>query len=116
MEQRAVTRYSLQVPAHVKTMLSGGNVRSYKWKTRDVSSSGAFFLTNGQLLENGTGIKVNLYLNSFSGSGSWVKMNGRVVRVESEGVGVCFDGQYQFISNALDLDMFSTGFFKDKDD
>ena len=105
MEQRAVTRYSLQIPAHVETMLSGGDVRSYEWKTRDVSSSGAFLLTNGQLLEKGTDIKVNLNLNSFSGSGSWVTMNGRVVRAESEGVGVCFDGQYKFISNALDLDM-----------
>ena len=105
MEQRAVTRYSLQVSAHVEAMLSGGDVRSYEWKTRDVSSSGAFLLTNGQLLGKGTDIKVNLNLNSFSGSGSWVTMNGRVVRAESEGVGVCFDGQYKFISNAFDLDM-----------
>ncbi len=105
MEQRVVTRYNLQLPAHVETTLSGGNVRSYKWKTRDVSSSGAFLLTNGQLLENGTEIKVNLHLNSFSCSGSWVTMNGRVVRAESNGIGVCFDGQYQFINNEFDLDM-----------
>ncbi len=105
MEQRAATRYSLQVPAHVETMLNDENVRSYKWKTRDISPNGAFLLTNGQLLEKDTAIKVNLYLNTFSGSGSWVKMNGRVVRAESEGIGVRFDGQYQFISNAPDLDL-----------
>ncbi len=105
MEQRVLTRYRLQVPAHVETMISGGDVRSYEWKTRDVSSRGAFLLTNGQLVENGTDIKVNLYLNSFSGSGSWVAMNGRVVRVESEGVGVCFNGQYQFSSNEPGLEM-----------
>ncbi len=105
MEQRVVTRYNLQVPAHVETKLSDGNVQAYELTTRDVSSSGAFLLTNGQSLENGTDLKVNLYLNSFSGSGSWVTMNGRVVRVENEGIGVCFDGKYQFISNAPGLDM-----------
>ena len=105
MERRVVTRYNLQVPAHVETMVSDGDVQTYEWKTRDVSSSGAFLLTEGQSLENGTDIKVNLYLNSFSGSGSWVTMNGRVVRIESEGVGVCFDGQYRFVGNTPDLDM-----------
>ncbi|MEA3333531.1 MAG: PilZ domain-containing protein [Pseudomonadota bacterium] len=105
MEQRVATRYSLQVPAHIETMLSGKNIRSYKWKTRDISPNGAFLLTNGQLLEKDTVIKVNLYLNTFSGSGSWIKMNGRVVRTESEGLGICFNGQYQFVSNAPDLDL-----------
>ncbi len=105
MEKRVVTRYNLQVPAHVETMLGSGDVQTYEWKTRDVSSGGAFLLTEGQSVEQGTDVKVNLYLNSFSGSGSWVEMNGRVVRIESEGVGVCFDGQYQFVSNAPDLDM-----------
>lgn len=100
-----VTRYNLQVPAHIETVLSSGDVQSYEWKTRDVSSSGAFLLTGGKSLENGTGVKVKLYLNSFSGSGSWVKIDGRVVRIESEGVGVCFDGQYQFVINAPELDM-----------
>ena len=105
MERRVVTRYNLQVPAQVETMHSRGDVQTYEWKTRDVSSSGAFLLTDGQMLENGTDIKVNLFLNSFSGSGSWVKMNGRVVRIEGDGVGVCFEGHYQFISKTSDLDM-----------
>ena len=105
MEKRVVARYNLQVPAHVETLAGDGDVQTYEWKTRDVSSSGAFLLTEGKLLENGADVKINLYLNSFSGSGSWVKMNGRVVRIESEGVGVCFDGQYQFVSNAPDLNM-----------
>ena len=72
-------------------MLSGENARSYKWKTRDVSSSGAFLLTNGQLLENGTAIKVSIHLDTFADSGSWVTFNGRVVRTDSEGIGVRFD-------------------------
>ncbi|RKZ25937.1 hypothetical protein DRQ26_05190 [bacterium] len=105
MEKRVVTRYNLQVPAHVEAMLGSGGVQKYEWKTRDVSSGGAFLLTDGQLMEQGTDLKVNLYLNSFSGSGSWVEMNGRVVRIEDDGVGVCFDGQYQFVRNAPDLDM-----------
>ena len=104
MEQRQANRYNLQVPANIETLPSDGNVRSYQWKTRDVSSNGAFLLTEGQTLENGTDVKVSLYLDSFSGSGSWVKMNGQVVRAESEGVGLCFNGQYQFISDKL-LDM-----------
>ncbi|MEA1923615.1 MAG: PilZ domain-containing protein [Pseudomonadota bacterium] len=104
MERRVVTRYNLQVPAHVETLLSG-DLQTFEWKTRDVSSSGAFLLTEGQRLENGTDVKVNLFLNSFSGTGSWVKMNGRVVRFENEGIGVCFDGHYQFVNEAPDLDM-----------
>ena len=105
MERRVVTRYNLQVPAHVEIMPDSGDSQSYEWKTRDVSSNGAFLLTEGQSLENGTDVKVNLFLNSFSGSGSWVMMNGRVVRIESEGVGVCFDGKYQFVNNVPDFDM-----------
>ncbi len=105
MERRVVTRYNLQVPAHVEIVPSDGEVQSFEWKTRDVSSSGAFLLTEGHALENGTDLKVNLFLNSFSGAGSWVTMNGQVVRSESEGVGVCFDGQYQFVSEAPDLNM-----------
>ncbi len=105
MERRVVTRYNLQVPAHVETVPDGGAVKSFEWKTRDVSSGGAFLLTAGQELDHGTDLKVNLFLNSFSGSGSWVTMSGKVVRIEDEGVGVCFDGNYQFINDAPDLDM-----------
>ena len=104
MERRVVTRYKLQVPAHVETQ-SNGDPKSFEWKTRDVSSGGAFLLTHGKMLEHGAGVKVHLFLNSFAGTGSWVKMNGRVVRIEDEGVGVCFDGHYQFVSDAPDLDM-----------
>ena len=105
MDRRVVTRYNLQVPVHVETMPDCGDVQSFEWKTRDVSSSGAFLITDGQSLENGSMIKVNLFLNSFSGTGSWVEMNGRVVRIESEGIGVSFDGQYQFVSTAPNHDM-----------
>jgi len=101
MNQREVTRYNLKVPAHVETMLSGEDVRSYEWQTRDISSKGVFLLTNGQLLEKGTNLKVNLYLNSLLGS--QVTTNGRVIRTENEGIGVCFDGKYEFISNAPDM-------------
>jgi len=100
MERRVVTRYNLQVPAQVEVVPSDGEIQSFEWTTRDVSSSGAFLLTDGQGLENGTDLKVNLFLNSFSGAGSWVTMNGRVVRSEPEGVGVCFDGHYQFVSKS----------------
>ena len=90
MEQRQVTRHNLQVTAHVETKL-GDNVRSYEWKTRDVSSCGAFLLTNGQFLENDTAIKVNIHLDTFADPGSWVTFNGRVVRTESEGIGIRFE-------------------------
>jgi len=100
-----MTRYTLQVPAHVEAIHSDESIRSYEWETRDISSSGAFILTKGKLLENGTNIKVNLRLNTFAGSGSWVVMNGRVVRTESDGIGVCFNGQYQFASAGPDIEM-----------
>ncbi|MCK5916665.1 MAG: PilZ domain-containing protein [Deltaproteobacteria bacterium] len=105
MERRVVTRYNLQVPAQVEIVPDSGEIKTFEWKTRNVSSSGAFLLTGGELLDTGTNLKVNLFLNSFSGAGSWVSMNGKVVRSESEGVGVCFDGQYQFVSEAPDLNM-----------
>ena len=99
MEQRQAGRYNLQVPAHIETIASEENIRSYEWKTRNVSTVGAFLLTDGQSLENGTKIKISLYLNSFSGSSSWIKMNGQVVRIENEGVGVSFSSHYQFVNN-----------------
>ena len=104
MEQRVVTRYNLQVPAHVEAIHNDESIRSYEWKTRDISSSGAFILTKGKLLENGTNIKVNLRLNTFAGAGAWVTMSGRVVPTESEGTGVCFNSQYQFASNGPDIE------------
>ena len=105
MERRVVTRYNLQVPAHVETVPDNGEIKTFEWKTRDVSSSGAFLLTEGVGLDTGTDLKVNLFLNSFSGTGSWVTMNGKVVRSEAEGLGVCFDGQYQFVSENSEIDM-----------
>ncbi len=100
-----MTRYNLQVPAHVEAIDNDESIRSYEWKTRDISSSGAFILTEGKLLENGTNIKVNLRLNTFAGSGSWVAMNGRVIRTESDGIGVCFSNQYQFVNNNPNIEM-----------
>lgn len=104
MEKRLVTRYNLQVPVQVEAYTDGGR-EAYEWKTRDVSSGGAFILTNGNNLEKGTDLKVNIFLNSFTGSGSWVEMNGRVVRAEEDGIGVCFEGQYQFVGDAPSIEM-----------
>jgi hypothetical protein len=105
MERRGVTRYNLQVPAHVETVEEGGNTRVYKLKTRDISSNGAFLLTNGEEFEPGMSLKVNLYLNTFTSTGSCIVVNGRVVRCAEEGVGVCFDGQYQFVNQAPELNV-----------
>ncbi len=104
MEQRASERYVLKMPVYAETMINEENFRSYKCKTRDVSHKGAFLLINDKSLKKGTDIKINLYLDSFSGSGSWVTMNGQVVRSESEGIGVSFDGNCQFINNKPYLD------------
>jgi hypothetical protein len=46
MKQRIAVRHKLQVPTHTNITLNNGDVRSYEWKTRDVSSCGAFLLTN----------------------------------------------------------------------
>ena len=107
MERRVVTRYNLQVPAHVETVAEGGNTRIYKLKTRDISSNGAFLLTDGEEFEPGMQLKVNLYLNTFTSTstGSCIVVNGRVVRCSEEGVGVCFDGQYQFVNQAPELNV-----------
>jgi hypothetical protein len=82
-----------------------GDAQAYQLKPRDISSGGAFLLTNGQELSPGAELKLNLYLNSFANTASCIVVNGRVVRTEKDGVGVCFDGQYQFVNKAPDLDM-----------
>ncbi|HDS16013.1 MAG TPA: PilZ domain-containing protein [Proteobacteria bacterium] len=105
MERRTVTRYNLQVPARVETLSDQGAIQLYEWKTRDVSSGGAFILTDGRSLPSGADVKVDLLLNSFSGAGSWVSVSGRVVRIENDGFGVCFDGYYQFVRHGSKLDI-----------
>ncbi len=105
MERREVTRYNLEVPAQVEIVNENGDVNAYRLKTRDISSGGAFLYTEGREFSPGLEMRLNLYLNSFANTASCIVVNGRVVRTEKEGVGVCFDGQYQFVSKAPDFDV-----------
>ena len=105
LEKRAACRYNLQARVRLEIVPESGIPEIFECKTRDISSSGAFLLTGNRGWDVGTALRVNLYFDLLSGEGTWVVMDGKVVRIEAEGIGVRFDGRYQFLSGHSDLEM-----------
>ena len=105
LEKRAAGRYNLQAHVRLEIVSGSGIPEVFECKTRDISSSGAFLLTGKRGWDVGTALRVNLFFDLLFGEGTWVVMDGKVVRNEAEGIGVRFDGRYQFFSGNSALQM-----------
>jgi hypothetical protein len=97
MEKRRLERFNLEVPATASITVDGVVEEKLDLMTRDVCSDGAYFKT-AHTLPIGTEMEINLVLPidklkaiPVNCEKVMVRLSGKVLRIESDGVGVCFD-------------------------
>ena len=100
-EQRQFERFTLTIPARMETITSGKK-QVFEFKTRDISSSGAFIYTPEPFAE-GTRFRMDLTVPSerikeLTGSRSLIECEGNIVRTTPTGVAICFDKECQILS------------------
>jgi len=100
-ERRKYERFQLVLPAKMEK-ITGGKRKIFNLQTKNISASGAFLSTEEQFPE-GTRFQLELTIPSkrikeLTGSQSFIKVEGLVIRSESEGVAICFDGDCQILS------------------
>ncbi len=99
-ERRKLQRFSMRIPA--KIVGNGKNHQALELETRDISSDGAFLVTD-MPLEAGTKLTLALELplrkirQLFKSQRRiHLKIRGLVIRKEASGVAVQFHKQYKF--------------------
>lgn len=100
IEKRKLERFNLEVLATVSITAAGGMEKKLDMTTRDVCSGGAYFRTE-QSVPIGTEMQINLVLplEKFKMLPDHcekvlVNLSGKVLRIEPDGIGVCFDETY----------------------
>ena len=104
IEKRKLERFNLEVLATVSITVADGVEEKLDLKTKDVCSGGAYFKTE-QSLPIGTEMQINLVLpmEKFRAlpvncQKVLVSLSGKILRIESDGIGVCFDEAYDIRS------------------
>jgi hypothetical protein len=109
-ERRKLERFQLHVPAKVELTDASGHHETLQLETKDISADGAFFVSPKQITE-GANIRLEMILSveklkDLIGVHKKVelKMQGHVIRSDSDGVAVLFDRKYQIkaLNNHLD--------------
>jgi hypothetical protein len=105
-ERRKIQRFHLEIPARIKRVGEGQTGEVSDFKTRDISSSGAFLFTDEQVAE-GAHLTLELVLpvekfKQLLGPHSKVRINvsGRVIRKDQEGIAVLFNKKYEIRASA----------------
>ena len=100
-ERRGLERYDLEVPAKISFTSSESAQRELDLLTGNISSGGAFFYTPSPLPE-GTDVNIEILLNleklralKDEYRHVHIRVKGKVVRVESQGMSVSFDKDYE---------------------
>ncbi len=102
-ERRRLERYELSTPAEVQVELGSGSLLLPRMLTRDISSGGAFVLTDARL-PLGIGVRVEITIRPGVLPGrefhrkAVVKLRGRVIRVEKDGVAIRFERGFRMQS------------------
>jgi len=100
---RHLERFNLRAPAKVKPVDSGWKEKEdvFRFLTTNICAGGAFFHTSHTLPE-GTEVDVEVVLPldkleilKDSSKKVHLKINGRVVRCEADGIAVCFGRDYK---------------------
>ena len=99
-EKRTLQRFDLEIPAKIESTTSGQEKRLLNLLTSNICSGGAFFHTT-QPLPEGTQVKIDLVLPldklkqlKDDCKQAYIKVTGRVLRSESEGMAILFDKDY----------------------
>lgn len=99
-EQRQFERFPLTLPARIET-IAPNKKQIFKFKTRDISSAGAFIDTTEKFTE-GARFKIDLTVPSkkikeLTGALGLIATTGTVVRSTDDGMAVCFNGNCEIL-------------------
>jgi hypothetical protein len=100
-ERRQIQRLELQAPARIEGVGKSGTTINIQTETKDISSHGAFFLTEEQIEENvNLDIELILSMKKFQellGRKDQVRLQirGTVIRSELNGIAVSFSRKYK---------------------
>ena len=99
--QRKVERFDLELPATIELLDEDREEKVYNLLTKNVCSGGAYFHTS-QPLPEGTQVKIDLVLPleklkklQKNHKQAYIKVTGKVLRSELEGMAICFDKDFQ---------------------
>jgi hypothetical protein len=100
-EKRELERFDLEIPATVEFMNLEHKEKILNLLTSNICSGGAYFHTT-QPLPEGIQVKIDLVLPldklkklKDEYKQAYIKVTGRVLRSESQGMAICFDEDYQ---------------------
>ena len=100
-ERRKLERFELHVPAVAEVVEPSGQTGEIRLETRDISADGAFFVTDKPVSE-GMALKLAMVisvdkLEQLIGSRNKIelKIEGMVIRSDSNGIAVIFDKKYK---------------------
>ena len=99
-ERRKLERFQLHVPAKIEPTDESGHQETLQLETKDISADGAFFVSSKPITE-GADIRLEMILTvdklkELIGVHKKVelKLQGHVIRSDSDGVAVLFDRKY----------------------
>jgi hypothetical protein len=102
-ERRHIQRIEMQTPARITVMAKRKKEVSLQAETKDISSHGAFFITEYPIEKN-TNLDVELFLSmdklrEIIGEKKQVRIRiqGTVIRNDPDGIAVSFGTKYQII-------------------
>lgn len=100
-ERRKLERFDLHIPAKIEPLFKKREKELIRLLTENVCAGGAYFHTTKPLPES-TPVKIDLVLpldKLKALKDEWkhalIKVTGKVLRSEPEGMAVCFDKDYQ---------------------
>jgi c-di-GMP-binding flagellar brake protein YcgR len=105
-ERRSLLRFDIQAPAKIVFEREKGKRETVSLVTKDISSSGAFVVTQ-EPLSTGMSVKLELLLSlgalqrmvGEEGKAK-VQVRGKVIRIDDSGMAIQFDSRYKFLGGA----------------
>ena len=99
---RKMTRFDLELTAHLSATDKGEKDRSIELMTSNICAGGAYVLTD-RPMSKGAEVKMDLILelerlHALGGRQSHVYVSGSVIRTDHQGMAICFDREYEILS------------------